>query len=106
MAIEANAGYDESRDFALSGNADSKSIDFTAVYYDGFFSGVQLYYQGELIFNGGAVLNNSPFNITSAGTVLTLTSKTEETALPTGILTSYLEKHTVEVISKVFNFGG
>lgn len=95
MAIEVNSGYDESRDFALSGDANSKSVDFTSVYYDGFFSEVQLYYQGELIFNGGAVLNNSPFNIVSAGAVLTLTPKTEETPLPTGILTSYLERHSV-----------
>lgn len=95
MAIEASAGYDSERDLLMTGDTSSKSVDFTSVYYDGFFSGLQLYYQGELIFNGGVVLNNSPFDITPSGAVITITPKNEETSLPSNILTSYLEVHNI-----------
>ncbi len=98
MAVAENAGYDPQRDFLLKvdGNG-SASIDFSSVYGgEDFFKSVKLFLHGALIYGDGAVMESSPFAITAAEKTLTITPKeTSDAALPSGILTSYLENHTV-----------
>lgn len=94
MAIESGYGYDSERDFLLSGDSSSKTIDLSAVHYSGIFEGLKLYVDGELVYTAGTTLNNSPFTVGISGSIITITPKSEQT-LPNSLLISYFESHTM-----------
>ena len=94
MAISASFGYEDGRDFLLSGNDSEKTIDLNSIGYDGILSTVSLYCGGKIFYQNGTNLSNSDFNVSTNGYVLTITPKEGKT-LPNTILVSYKEKYSV-----------
>ena len=94
MAISASFGFENERDFLLSGNDSEKTIDLNSVGYDGILSTVSLYHDGKIFYQNGTNLSDSDFNVSTNGYILTIVPK-EGKKLPNTVLVSYKEKHSV-----------